>query len=203
MRKGKRDEAMDAFEEEAAPSRNATDDAASDTGAKTSPEPDTKAAERDEYCNKFLRARADLENYRKRAAREIEEARRFGIIPFVRAVLHVRDDLDRTLAACADATDSDHTETERVLIEGVRLVREQFDKVLAQFGIEEIEAVGKPFDPNLHEAVAVRQTDEAPPQSVVEQVQPGFTLHDRLVRPARVLVTAPVPESQEGDRTEQ
>ena len=193
MRKGKRDEAMNAPEDEGAPSRNATDDAASDSGAETSPEPDATAAERDEYYNKFLRARADLDNYRKRATRDIEEARRFGIIPFVRAVLHVRDDLDRTLAACADATDSDRTETETVLIEGVRLVREQFDKVLAQFGIEEIEPVGKPFDPNLHEAVAVRQTDEVPPQSVLEQVQPGFTLHDRLVRPARVLVAAAAP----------
>lgn len=140
------------------------------------------SAERDDFRNKFLRARADLENLRKRAAREVQDARRFGIAPFALAILQVRDNLDRTLAACTD------TVTHQALVDGLKLVREQFDKILADFSITPIEARGKPFDPHLHEAVVMEATGDVPPNTVIEELQTGFKLHDRLIRPSKVKV---------------
>jgi len=140
------------------------------------------AAERDDFRDKFLRARADIENLRKRAAREMHDARRFGIVPFALAILQVRDNLERTLAACTD------TEAHQTLVDGLKLVREQFDKILADFSIKPIEARGKPFDPHLHEAMIMETTGDVPPNTVVEELQTGFLLHDRLIRPSKVKV---------------
>ena len=140
------------------------------------------SAERDEFRDKFLRARADLENLRKRAAREAQDVRRFGIAPFALAILQVRDNLDRTLAACTD------TEAHQALVDGLKLVREQFDKILADFSIKPIEARGQPFDPHLHEAMIMETASDVPPNTVIEELQTGFVLHDRLIRPSKVKV---------------
>jgi len=196
------DELQDALEEAARMEESVTADAHADDTAETGagsaveeePEDPVKAlaAKRDDFRDKFLRARADIENLRKRAAREMHDARRFGIAPFALAILQVRDNLDRTLAACTD------TEAHQALVDGLKLVREQFDKILADFSIKPIEACGKPFDPHLHEAMIMETTEDVPPNTVVEELQTGFLLHDRLIRPSKVKV-AQAADQQEGD----
>jgi len=202
MKKKRHPEREEAPVKDAAPAEPATEQASVQSPSPPPPEtalsPEeieelrSRAVERDQFHEKFLRARADLENYRKRASREMEDRSRYAIVPFAREILEVRDDLLRTLAA-VDAADGDLG----ALMEGVRLVRDQLDKALALFHIKPVPAQGQPFDPNFHEAVSLQMTDQFPDHTVIEEVQTGFTLHDRLVRPAKVIVSRALPEEDE------
>ncbi|MFH0963406.1 MAG: nucleotide exchange factor GrpE [Planctomycetota bacterium] len=155
------------------------------------------AAERDQVYDRFLRARADLENYRKRMAREMEEVRGFGIASFAREVLRIRDDLDRTLSAAQDGGGD-----VEALRAGVKLVRDQMDKVLGSFGVEAMRVQRGPFDPTRHEAVVVEVTDAVPDHTVMEEIEPGFTLHGRLLRAAKVKVSKAPREGDVGEGVE-
>ncbi len=148
-----------------------------------------EAAERlREEHERLLRSAADLENFRKRAAREREEIQRFGIERVLKDLLPVLDDLDRALAS-ASADDP--------LVKGVQLVRSGFEQALARHGVKGFSAMGQPFDPNLHEAIVQVPTAEAEPGTVVLEHARGFTLNDRLIRPAMVGVSA-APSGGEG-----
>ncbi|WP_242372267.1 nucleotide exchange factor GrpE [Anaeromyxobacter sp. SG26] len=140
---------------------------------------------------KLLRAAADLENYKKRAARERDEVQRFGIERVVKDVLPVLDGLDRALAA---ATEDD------ALAKGVRLVRTSFEQALARHGVSAFSAMGERFDPAVHEALLQVPTDAAPPGTVVLEHARGFKLHDRLVRPAMVGVAIAAPPPAAGPK---
>ncbi|HET8540494.1 MAG TPA: nucleotide exchange factor GrpE [Anaeromyxobacter sp.] len=138
---------------------------------------------KDEH-ERLLRAAADLENYKKRAAREREEIQRFGVERLVKDLLPAVDDLDRALAA-APADDP--------LAAGVRLVRASLEQALAKHGVVGFSALGERFDPALHEALLqVPTSDQAPGTVVVEHAR-GFKLNDRLVRPAMVGVAVEPP----------
>ena len=137
-----------------------------------------------------LRARAELENYRKRQQRELEETRRYAAMPLLRSLLPVVDNLDRAVEAGEQSADA------QSLLEGVQLVSRQLHEVLKQQGCTQIEALHAPFDPNEHEAMLQRPDPRQPPGTVVEVVQLGFRLHDRVVRPAQVIVsTGPAEEA--------
>jgi molecular chaperone GrpE len=138
-----------------------------------------------EHWNKYLRACAELDNLRKRNAREVEHARRFGAERLAQAILPVRDSLEAGLAT-ADGADT------ATLLEGARATLRLLDDALRSAGLAEIDPLGEPFDPARHEAMTVRPTDEVEPNTVVDVIQKGYEIHERVIRPARVIVSQPV-----------
>ena len=146
----------------------------------------TLVAENASLRDRLLRALADAENTRRRAERAAEEARQYAIADFARELLVVADNLQRTIAA-ADRY-SPETVEDAALIEGVRATARLLEHTLERFGIRKIEALSKRFDPALHEAVMEVEDSSQPPGTVVRVVEDGYTIHDRLLRPARVFV---------------
>jgi molecular chaperone GrpE len=142
-------------------------------------------AERDEHLNDLKRVAAEFENYRKRVARDQESLVARAHERLVKELLPVLDDLERALAAAEE-----HEEAK--LEEGVRLVHRELAAALQREGLAEIDTDGQ-FDPHVHEAL-LSQPSDAEEGSVIEVVQKGYTLGDRVVRPARVVVAAPKPE---------
>jgi molecular chaperone GrpE len=143
------------------------------------------AAERDKYLDLARRTQADFENYQKRVRRDIEAERRFAILPIAVDLLPVLDNLERALAAVAPES------VEQQLAEGIRLVRKQWLDVFDKYDVRPIQADGQPFDPNQHEAVMQQPSPDLPPMSVLTTVRSGYTLHERVLRPAQVIVSAP------------
>ena len=153
----------------------------------------TLVAENASLRDRLLRALADAENTRRRAERTAEEARQFAISDFARELLAVVDNLQRTLAAASQ--ESPVTAADPALIEGVQATERLLENALARFGIRKIEALGRPFDPTLHEAVMEVYDASQPPGTVVRVVEDGYTIHDRLLRPARVFVVKRNPKA--------
>jgi molecular chaperone GrpE len=149
----------------------------------------TLEAERDEHLNDLKRVAAEFENYRKRVLRDQESLVARAHERLVKELLPVLDDLERALAAAEQ-----HEEAK--LEEGVRLVQRELADALEREGLAEIETNGV-FDPHVHEAL-LSQPSDAEEGSVIEVVQKGYTLGDRVVRPARVVVAAPKPEDDGG-----
>ena len=138
----------------------------------------------------LLRGKADFANLQRRSANEKAEAIRFANAELLRSILHVLDDFDRTIEAADKADDA------KVVVVGVRLVHANLWKSLGQFGLESIEATGRMFDPSIHEALLQQPAAEHPPGTVLTQVSRGYRLHDRVLRPARVIVAgAPAADS--------
>ena len=140
----------------------------------------TVTAERDGYLDLAQRVQADFENYRKRAVREQERLVAHAHERLVRELLPILDDLERALEAAER-----HEEAQ--LVEGVKLVEKSLRAALVKEGLEEIDTDG-PFDPNVHEALLAQPGEGAEPGSVLEVVQRGYRVGDRVVRPARVIV---------------
>jgi len=150
-----------------------------------------KAAKADENWDKYLRTAAELDNYRKRVAREKEELARFTTERIVTALLPALDNLERAIDAAQK-----HGAEGATMIEGITQVYNQFRRSLAEFGLQEMIArAGDPFDANFHEAVSQVESAEHPEGHVIEQLQRGYKLADRLVRPARVVVSKGQPET--------
>jgi molecular chaperone GrpE len=142
-----------------------------------------------ENYERLLRTAADFENYKKRAAREKEDWTKFANKDLIRAILPFIDNLERAVNHAQKVVDTG------VLIEGVRLTLQQLLQALNKFGLSSFESVGKPFDPAIHEAMLVVETDKHEPNQVVEEFQKGYLLNDRLLRPATVSVSKP-PEKE-------
>ena len=149
---------------------------------------DEARAEIGDLSERLLRLQADFENFRKRAQREKDEARQFANQSLIEKQLPILDNFEMALAAAKDA--------DPALRDGVQMIYDQLLGILRDSGVETIDATGEDFDPNLHEAISQQETTEAQPGTVVEQVQRGYRLHERLVRPARVVV-AKAPEAAE------
>ena len=133
--------------------------------------------------NQYLRAVAELENTRKRASRDVEQARRFAIERFAADLLAVKDSLEMGLNAAADANDK-----AGALVEGTEMTLKQLSQVFDKFGITELDPKGEKFDPEQHEAMATQPSSEAEPDTVLTVVQKGYLLNGRVLRAARVLV---------------
>jgi molecular chaperone GrpE len=146
----------------------------------------TLVAENASLRDRLLRALADAENTRRRAERAAEEAQQYAISDLARELLVVADNLRRTLEAAE--RDSTERAEDSALIQGVRATERLLEHVLKRFGIQKIDAVGKRFDPSLHEAVMEVNDASHPAGSVVRVLEDGYTIHDRLLRPARVAV---------------
>src|ERR1700722_8620926 len=144
-----------------------------------------RAAKADENWDKYLRTVADLDNYRKRVAPEKEELARFTTERVVTALLPTLDNLERAI----DAAQA-HSAENSALLQGLTQVHSQFRRTLMEFGLQEIvTGAGQPFDPNLHEAVSQVESPEHAEGHIVEQFQRGYKLGERLLRPARVVVS--------------
>ncbi len=138
--------------------------------------------------NRALRAQADLENYRKRVQREQQQESRYALMPLLRDLLPVLDNIQRAIEA---AEKNERTEP---LLEGFKLVAQQLQSILLQHDCQPIVAMGETFDPNLHEAVSQTTSDEFEVGKIVMEVAVGYQLHDRVVRPSQVIVSTGPPE---------
>jgi molecular chaperone GrpE len=141
---------------------------------------DRLRSERATYLDRLARLQAEFDNYRKRNAREQQEFREYALADALKQFLPMLDSLDRAIKTeNADAAD---------FRSGIELIDRQFHDVLSKLGVEPIEAAGQVFDPNLHQAVQMVETDEVADNHVVDEMQRGYRLRDRLLRPAMVRV---------------
>jgi molecular chaperone GrpE len=144
-------------------------------------------AERDQYKDKWARAMADLDNFRKRVYREMDDERKYQSLPLLKSLLPVFDGLDRAVFAAAQSKNFDD------LLNGVQLTVKQLESALAGHGVKPIVSLGQPFDPNVHEAISQAPSADHPPMTVLNDVERGYTLHDRVIRPSKVIVTIAAP----------
>ena len=149
---------------------------------------DQALAKADEHWKLYLGAHAEMENLRKRTERDVQNAHKFALERFFGELLPVRDSLEMGLAAAGDAVDI------AKLREGVELTLKQLATAMEKFGVRELNPIGAKFDPAEHEAMAMVPTDQAEPNSVVQVVQKGYVLNERLIRPAKVLVAQAAPK---------
>jgi molecular chaperone GrpE len=143
-----------------------------------------RAGKADENWERLLRTTADFDNFKKRAAREKQEAIKFANEGLLQKLLPVLENLDMALAA----TQAARPEDGQSLQSGVNMISQQLKNVLMEAGLEELDALGKPFDPNLHEALMQKETPDVPEGQVVQQLRKGYKFRDRLLRPAGVVV---------------
>ena len=195
-REGATPEAETAAPEEAgdaAAPETPVDSAPEEDGAEGEPPGDSEDAPEDGPAveiaalkDRLLRAVAETENLRKRAAREREEASAYAISDFARGVVDVADDLARALDNLPEGLRGDADAA--AFVEGLELTRRNLDAALERRSIARIDPAGEPFDHNFHEAMFEMEAGDAEPGSVVQVLQVGYRIHDRLLRPARVAV---------------
>lgn len=185
------DEARDAAEEEertSARDDGETPSAGNEDGDATGGELAEARARAEENWEALLRARAEMDNLRKRNARDLEQARKFALERFIKDLLPVLDSLEQGLEAAREQGGSEK------LVEGTELTLKMFAKVLSEHGVEEVDPQGEKFDPDVHEAMTMQPSREHEPETVMMVLQKGYVLNGRLVRPARVVVASPPPD---------
>lgn len=168
----------------------ATDHESPQTAAK--PAQDVKQMEErvTELQDRLLRCQADMENFRRRIQREQDESRRFESLRLVRDLLPGLDGLQRAVSSAEQTGDFQN------LLDGIRMVAQQFRDTLKGHSAEPIEALGKMFNPNEHEALTQVPSADCEPMTVLQVVEMGYRMHDRVVRPARVIVSCAPPASE-------
>jgi molecular chaperone GrpE len=159
------------------------DETAGDTGSVESSGSESELekvkAERDSLLDRLARAQAEFDNARKRAGKEQQESRDYAIADAIKSLLPVIDSLERALQVKSDAAE---------LRSGVELIYKQLQAALTKLSVSPIVAKGEPFDPHLHEAIELVETSDVPDHQVIEELQRGYKLKDRLLRPAMVKV---------------
>jgi len=156
-----------------------------------------KAAERDTYLDQLLRTKAEFMNSQKRMVKESESTSQFAVQNLILDFLPELDNFDRALKLADSSKDIDK------FVEGIKLIEEQLFKVLGKYGVESIETVGKPFDPNLHEAVMEEENNEMPHHTIIAEFQRGFLLKERVIRPSKVKVSKRTIEEDESDESKE
>lgn len=179
------------------PPGDTADDAPSDVGRDTVTSIETAIEERDANYDRFLRAQAELDNFRRRVQKERTEDARYASARLARDLLPVLDNLERAIDAAGN------TEDVAGLVEGVRMVAKQLHDVLDGHAVKPIDTTGAAFDPNLHEALTQVPSPDHPPMGIVQEVERGWTLHDRVLRPAKVVVSSGPPEASSDDSSNQ
>lgn len=167
--------------------------------AGAAPEQPSPEARAEEYLDKYLRVQAEFDNFRKRMQREQTESLKYAQLPLLRELTSVMDNLERAIDHARDSDKPEH----QSFVSGLEMVTKQIQDIFGRFGMQRIEAQGQPFDPNRHEAVSLMETGEYPDHTVIEVMQPGYTLHDRIVRPAMVVVSKRPAAEQAGAETGQ
>lgn len=144
--------------------------------------------------DRMLRAHAELDNFRKRIDRQMSDERRYAAVPLLRDLLPVWDNMHRALEAADTASDV------ASVVEGLKIVADQLTAVFERHQCKRIGALHEPFDPNRHESIMVQPSEEFAPNTVLMEVQAGFQLHDRVVRPTQVIVSMkPEPSSPDDE----
>lgn len=138
---------------------------------------------------RILLAQADMENLRKRMRREMDETIKYADVPLIADLLPVMDNLNRALDSAAQSQEAEG------IVTGVKMVAQNMLDVLSRRGCKQIDALGKPFDPNLHDAILQQPSNEVPSGHVLMVTQSGYQLHDRVIRPAQVIVSTGSPEA--------
>lgn len=156
------------------------------------PEEQLAVAKKDaaQHQERYLRAVADLENYRKRMLREKDELRQYAAANVVEDIIPVLDNLSLGMAAAKQQNDV------KAIVNGVSLVLEQFKSTLGRHGLKEVNPVDQPFDHNLHESIAHQPSATVPAENVMQVVRMGYTLNGRLLRPASVIVSSGVAKEE-------
>lgn len=150
--------------------------------------------EAEEAYDRFLRLSAEFDNYKKRVARETAEFKKFANETLVREILPIIDNLERAIES--SGADS---EAKNGLVEGVDMTLKEMLKVFHKFNVKPIESIGESFDPSFHQAVMQEETEDHPENTVIKELQKGYIMHDRLVRPAMVIVSSAKPENEPED----
>jgi molecular chaperone GrpE len=143
-----------------------------------------RAAKADENWERLLRTTADFDNFKKRAAREKQDAIKYAAESLIGKVIPVLDNFEMALAAAQNSS----ADGLKSLQDGVSMIHAQLKSVLTESGLEEVDATGKPFDPNIHEAVSQQECADVPEGHVLQQLRKGYKLRERLLRPATVIV---------------
>lgn len=143
--------------------------------------------ERDQQTDRALRAQAELENVRKRLMREADQMRQYAVAPLAAELLPLVDNLQRAIAA------GESTGNIEELLLGLQMVSKSFEEALGRFGVEKIPAVGEQFDPNRHEALQQVPSPEHEAMQVIQEVETGWQMHDRVIRPSKVIVSSGPP----------
>lgn len=169
-------------EEKKADSEEETGGEKNDEMVRLEEELKAKEEEVKKYYELYLRALAELDNVKKRAAREKEEYIKYASLPLIKKFLGVIDDLERALTASLSNQDY------QSLSKGLEMVVKKMHKIMEEEGVEPIEAVGKPFDPQYHEAFAVEENSEYPSDTIIEEMRKGYVMHGRVIRPSLVKV---------------
>lgn len=140
-----------------------------------------------EYEDLLKRKQAEFENYRKRVQKEIEKIRKYATAELVLDVITILDDFDRAISSAESSKDFES------ILEGIVIIKKQFRSVLEKkYGVKKIEAVGKEFDPTIHDAIMMEESDKYHEDIVVEDFQKGYIMHDRIIRPSKVKVVKAV-----------
>jgi len=147
---------------------------------------ESKEEEAKETYDRLLRVSADFENYKKRSTREMEEFRKYANQSLLKEMLSVVDNLELAINSSKEEQEADKN-----LIEGLNLTLNEILRVFGKFNVKPIEARGKTFDPTFHEAVMREESDDFPENTVISEFQKGYLIHDRLLRPAMVVVAVP------------
>jgi len=176
-------------EDSAAPAPGGADDAASPQAGSNPPEDPLERAQAEaaKLKDQLLRLAADFDNFKKRSRRELADVAKMSKEDVLRELLPVFDNLERATSHAAQATDV------KALTDGISMVMRQFLDTIGKLGIERVPALGVPFDPAMHEAVQHLETAEHPPGTVAMELQAGYRLGDRIIRPAMVVVAKPLP----------
>ncbi len=145
-------------------------------------------AETAKMKDQWIRTAADFDNFRKRARRDLDDARRAGREDLLKELLPVFDNLERAMQSAQRATEV------KAVTDGLAMIQKQFNDTLPRLGIARVATIGQPFDPTVHEAIQQVETSDHPPGTVVAEVQPGYLQGDRLVRAAMVVVAKPKGE---------
>ncbi|RBP38520.1 molecular chaperone GrpE [Roseimicrobium gellanilyticum] len=142
------------------------------------------AAEVEKWKDLAVRTAAELDNFRKRSARDMQEARSYANADLLRGLLPVLDTFEMGLEAARIESE------QSIVFQGLKMVQGMFANLLKEFGVEEVPAQGKPFDPNLHEALSQEASDTVPDGTILRVQRRGYKLKDRLLRPANVVVSS-------------
>ncbi len=142
--------------------------------------------ETEETYDRLLRISAEFDNYKKRSSREMEEFRKFANQSLIKEMLSVVDNLELAMNST-----NGHKAIDKDLLQGLEMTYKEILKVFEKFAVKPIDASGKPFDPTFHEAVMQEETNDSPKNTVINELQRGYMIHDRLLRPAMVVVAKP------------
>ena len=142
-----------------------------------------------------LRAIADLENFRKRAEKDQSDALKYGVSNFAKEIINIKDNIERAQSSISDEVKTN--EAVKSVVEGLDLIAQATVSTFEKIGIKKVESINQKFDHNLHQAMMEIEKDEIEPGTIVQEILPGYTLHDRLLRPAMVGVSKNMQENQD------